>query len=102
MGSDSRIQTKQPFTNVDIDEWEPGKDFMFAYRPNYRGEETSGIIVSSDGLGRKKDITATTTDMYGKNLVNDRMPPSLTLSGASARGYSETWDYTTLSYLMIP
>lgn len=102
MGSDSRIQTKQPFTNVDIDEWEPGKDFMFAYRPNYKGEETSGIIVSSDGLGRKKDITATTTDMYGKNLVNDRMPPSLTLSGASAYGYTETWDYTKLSYLMIP
>lgn len=104
MGSDSRIQTKQPFTNVDIDEWEPGKDFMFAYRPNYKGEETSGITVSSDGLGRKKDITETTTDMYGKNLVNERMPPSLTLSEAAQYGHPElaVWDYTQLSYLMIP
>lgn len=99
MGSDSRIQTKQPFTNVDIDEWEPGKDFMFAYRPNYKGEETSNKKVSSDGLGRKRDITTSTTDMYGNNLYNRMKDASLRLLASED---AKIQKISTLSYLTIP
>lgn len=89
MGSDARIQTQQPFVNVPFDEWD-NKDFVCAFRVNYVPQENVVDIDSTDGLGRKRDITETTLDKDNNHLLT-RMQSSL-------RGSS----YSNLSYLIIP
>ncbi len=88
MGSDERIQTRQPFINAPFDEWD-NKDFICGYRVNYATDDRT-IIPEIEGLGERRDITATTLDKDNNNLVN-RMQKSL-------RGSS----YSNLSYLIIP
>ena len=87
MGSDSRIQTQQPF-RTQLDEWD-NKDFICAYRVDY-APAGSIVVPDKDGLGERRDITDTTLDKDNNNLVN-RMQKSL-------RGSS----YSDLSYLIIP
>lgn len=100
MGSDSRIQTKQPFKGVQVDEWEPGKDFVCAYRPNYKGNTSEIEVASTDGLGRKKDITTDTTDKNGRNLYDRMKDASLRL--ISGGEVAKKQYLSKLSYLTIP
>ena len=87
MGSNTRIQSKQPITGQ-LDAGGNHK-FMAAYRVNYASPE-SIVTTDSEGLGEKRDITSSTVDKDNKNLVN-RMQKSLRLSS-----------YSNLSYLIIP
>ena len=80
MGSQERMYTKQPFINVPFDEWN-NQDFICGYRVNES---------FTNGLGERRDITASTLDKNGNNLLS-RMNPSL--KGSS---------YSDLSYLIIP
>lgn len=87
MGSNDRIQSKQPMTGQ-LDAGGNHK-FMAAYRVNYASPENV-VTTDSEGLGEKRDITSSTVDKDNKNLVS-RMQKSLRLSS-----------YSNLSYLIIP